>query len=114
VSYSYSGTTNRLTSATTTLGPPEAGTFAYDDVGNMTGDGTYTFGYSSRNMMLAATLTSTGAKTRYQYDGDGLRALKSGPSGPSYYIHGPGGLLLAEYAGSFSKEWPAPRAGDDG
>ena len=65
-------------------------------------------------MMLAATLTSTGAKTRYQYDGDGLRALKSGPSGPSYYIQGPGGLLLAEYAGSFSKEWPAPKAGDDG
>jgi RHS repeat-associated protein len=37
-----------------------------------------------------------------------MRAMKSGPNGQSYYIHGPGGTLLAEYAGSFSKESPWP------
>jgi hypothetical protein len=80
VSYSYDAGTKRLSSASSLLGYPEAATFSFDNAGNMTGDGVFTFGYSSRNMMLAATLTSTGAKTRYQYDGDGLRALKSGPS----------------------------------
>jgi RHS repeat-associated protein len=106
VTYSYNSTTKRLTSASTSMGAPESGTFTYDDVGNMTGDGTETYAYSSRNMMTTSTLTSTSASTRYQYDAEGVRALKSGPSGPSYYIHGPGGLLLAEYAGSFSKESP--------
>jgi len=87
VTYSYSSTTLRLTSASSSIGVPETGTFTYDDTGNMTGDGTGTYTYSSRNQMLSATLSGT--PTRYQYDGSGLRALKSGPNGQSYYIHGP-------------------------
>mgnify|MGYP001500437672 CR=1 FL=1 len=54
--YAYSSTTNRLTSAATTLGTPEAGTFTYDAVGNMTGDGTPTYTYDTRNQMASATV----------------------------------------------------------
>jgi YD repeat-containing protein len=111
VTYSYSSTTLRLSTASSSLGVPETGTFTYDAVGNMTGDGSGTYSYSARGTTVASS-TINNATTRYQYDAGGLRALKSSPSGQSYYIHGPGGALLAEYAGSFSKE--APWAGTTG
>ena len=43
MTYTYSGTTHRLTSATSPLGIPETGTFTYDNVGIMLGDGTGTY-----------------------------------------------------------------------
>jgi hypothetical protein len=59
ITYSYSSSTLRLTSATGSgVSPTELGTFTYDNVGNMTGDGTGTYTYSSRNQMLSATVST--------------------------------------------------------
>ncbi len=99
VTYNYSSSTNRMTSATSPLGDPEIGTFTYNNVGSLTGDGrggTYT--YSTRNMM--ATATVAGTTTSYEYDADGMRAIKSSPAGVAYYVHGLGSQLLAEYDAS--------------
>ena len=103
VTYNYHATTNRLTSATSSIGP-EAGQFTYDDVGNLTGDGSGIYTYDARNQMTTATLAN--ATTTYTYDADGLRTAKASPAGQQYYVHGPGGQLIAEYATVIAKVAP--------
>jgi RHS repeat-associated protein len=95
VTYSYSSTTNRLTSASSSIGAPETGTFSYDATGSMTADGTGTYAYTSRNQMASSTISS--ATTNYTYNADGLRTIKASPTKTTYYVHAAGGMVLAEY-----------------
>ncbi|HEX5069642.1 MAG TPA: hypothetical protein VFV78_05440, partial [Vicinamibacterales bacterium] len=92
VTYTYSSTTNRLTSAS---GSPETSSFSYDAAGNLTAEASATYTYTSRNQMASATVSS--AATNYTYDADGLRAIKATTSQTTYYVHGLGSLVLAEY-----------------
>jgi RHS repeat-associated protein len=61
--------------------------FTYDNAGNLTADGTYTYAWNALNQ-----LTSAGGVT-YTYDGDGRRVKKSNGT---LYWYGPGGSVLAE------------------
>jgi hypothetical protein len=96
--YAYSGTTNRLDTAS---GSPEQGAFEYDDNGNLeratpTVGPEQVYTYNPENMVLTATVG--GSVTRYGYDGDNLRKLRDRGSDRSYFVHGPGNQLLAEHA----------------
>ena len=54
----------------------EAGvSLAFDVRGNMTGDGTWTFGFDQRNRLVSATKPGTAAT--YDYDGDDRRTKKT-------------------------------------
>jgi YD repeat-containing protein len=79
---------NRLTSA----GP--AGSFAYDSNGNVTSDGSRTYTYTPADMV------KTVSGLEYRYDGDNQRTLKVDAGGNRYFIHGPGGQILSEFADS--------------
>jgi RHS repeat-associated protein len=61
--------------------------FTYDNAGNLTADGTYSYAWNALNQ-----LTSVGGVT-YTYDGDGRRVKKSNGT---LYWYGPGGSVLAE------------------
>jgi RHS repeat-associated protein len=61
--------------------------FAYDNAGNLTADGTYSYAWNALNQ-----LTSAGGVT-YTYDGDGRRVKKANGT---LYWYGPGGSVLAE------------------
>jgi YD repeat-containing protein len=110
-SFSYDATGNRLTSGTVSYAYDThsrldhvsgglTGTFAYDAAGNQTIDASgIVYTYSPFNMVTSATLGSD--VTTYAYGGDGMRVRKVGADGvPHYFIHGPGGELLAEYEGA--------------
>ena len=88
--YSYDFS-NHLTSASGV----EGGSFGYDLNGNMTLDPAGTYTHTPQDMMETATVSGT--TTTYRYDADRVRALKVGGGPTSYYVHGPGGALLAEY-----------------
>jgi YD repeat-containing protein len=110
-SFSYDATGNRLTSGTVSytydthsrldhVSGGLTGTFAYDAAGNQTVDASgIVYTYSPFNMVTSATQGSD--VTTYAYGGDGLRVRKVGADGvPHYFIHGPGGQLIAEYEGA--------------
>ena len=63
--------------------------------GLLSGVGT-AFTYTLQDTLKSATIG--GATTTYKYDGDDTRALKTGPASTRYYVHGPGGVVLSEYA----------------
>ncbi len=90
--YTYDPDTQRLVSIS---GSPEAATLTYDAVGNLKTDGTGTYSYTAFNLMATATIA--GATTSYGYDGDNQRKRKETPDGVRYFIHGPGGQIIAEY-----------------
>lgn len=84
--------------------------YSYDGNGNLTGDGTWSFGYDTENHLISASATGTTAsyvydpthrqsqktvgsvKTRMVYDGARLIATYDGTSGAlqNRYVHGPG------------------------
>ena len=100
LTYNVDGPTQRLSDIAGTLGVPETVTaFTYDAVGNTKADGTGEYEWSPFNTMTKATVTTPQGQviTNYGYDGEGQRKKKEGPGGVQYYIHGPGGQLLAEY-----------------
>jgi YD repeat-containing protein len=91
--YNYNASTNRLISAN----GAQAESLGYDQNGNVTSDGSGSYTYTPDNMLETATVA--GVATTYRYDGDNLRALKStAGSNGSFFVHGPGGQLLSEYA----------------
>ena len=51
--YTIAGDSNRLS---TTTGPAPAKTNIHDPAGNLTGDGTVTYGYDARGRMVQATI----------------------------------------------------------
>ena len=92
ITYAYTLGNQRLTGIT---GSPETATLTYNAVGNLENDGVGSYLYSPFNLMASSTVNSV--TTSYGYDGDNQRKRKQGPDGVRYYIHGPGGQLLAEY-----------------
>jgi RHS repeat-associated protein len=70
----------------------------HDAAGNITADGTNSYGYSDRGRMGSAT-TANGAVT-YSYNGLEQRARKSSAGGTSYYVYDEAGQLLGEYDGA--------------
>ena len=93
--YVTPATTNRLGS---TSGPAPARTFAYDGVGNTTGDGQFTLTYNDRGRLVQAVKGST--TTTYTLDGVGQRVKKTVTSGATYYVYDEQGKLLGEYTSS--------------
>jgi YD repeat-containing protein len=72
---------------------------AFDNAGNQTTKGGYTFAYDSDGRMESSTIS--GATTLYLYDADGHRVLKQSPSGSSVYVYDTQGNVAVEYdAGS--------------
>lgn len=93
VNFHYDANTRRLMS----LSGTESGSFGYNAVGSLTSDpsgATYT--YTTLNMLKTATLGSQ--TTTFQYGGDGMRAVKTGPDGiPRLYVYGGSGGPIGEY-----------------
>ncbi|MBV8172719.1 MAG: RHS repeat protein [Candidatus Eremiobacteraeota bacterium] len=86
-SFSYSGTTPKLTSVTEN-GTPRS--VSYDAVGNETTVGSASYAYTPRNLL------STGDNLSYSYDGWGLRRISTTSSGSRYSFTGPDMTLLSE------------------
>jgi RHS repeat-associated protein len=54
-------------------GGTPSGTFAYDPNGNLTSDGQRTFEWDAENRLVAVTITATGHRSEFGYDGLGRR-----------------------------------------
>lgn len=90
----YFNTANRITNAG----------YSYDVAGNLTNDGTQSFGYDAENKIN----TVNGVPDVYRYDGDGNRIRKNFTSGERVRMVYSGGQLVAEYdlnTGSLKKEY---------
>jgi YD repeat-containing protein len=68
---------------------------SYDCNGNLTYDGTFTFGYDAENRLLTAS--KTGLAATYQYDPLGRRTKKSGTGVATTYFLSDGSDEIAEY-----------------
>jgi RHS repeat-associated protein len=70
--------------------------YAYDAAGNMTNDSVNVLTYDGENRVV--TSTQSGATYTYAYDGNGLRVMKTPPTGSAtvYIFSGP--KVIAEYA----------------
>jgi RHS repeat-associated protein len=90
-SYSYSPSTNRLSSIS---GADADSLILFDGNGNMTRDKNGAYSYVSTNMMSRATVS--GIQYDYYYDGDGQRVRKTSNGASTYYQRGTGGKLLSE------------------
>lgn len=75
--------------------------FSYDCNGNLTGDGTWTFGYDPENRLMTASKNSGGTvSASFAYDPLGRRTLKSVVGGVSTYYLDSGDDEIAEYSGT--------------
>jgi RHS repeat-associated protein len=79
-------TTNHITTAG----------FTYDAAGNMTNDSVNALTYDGENR--AITSTQSGATYSYAYDGNGLRVVKTPPTGAATVYIFSGSKVIAEYA----------------
>lgn len=91
VTYNYSTTSNRLSSAT--FSTPR--TYSYDAAGNRTGDGLYTYTYSDRGRLAQVRGNAT---LDMYYNALGQRVLKAGATSRTYYVYDEAGRTLGEYA----------------
>lgn len=91
--YAIDPASNRITNQS---GTPSA-VYSYDATGNLTGDGSRTYGYDSAGRRISAT--GGGLTTTYGYDAHGLRVSKTGPNGTTYFVYDPQGHLTGEYGG---------------
>lgn len=90
--YTYSGTSNRLNSASV----PAPRSYGYDAAGNRTTDGIFTYGYSDRGRL--AQINGAGLALNFLYNGIGQRVAKlGGANGAAYYIYDENGRTLGEY-----------------
>jgi RHS repeat-associated protein len=98
--YHYSTTSNRLSS----LSGLTTQTETYDASGNLTGDGTVTYGYDARGRMSSAT--AAGVTTSYAVNAFGERIRKTGSDVPNgaanEYVYDEQGHLLGEYSSTGS------------
>jgi YD repeat-containing protein len=99
--YSFSPTSNRLTSIT----GANPRTYGYDNNGSITGDSVNTFGYDTRGRLTQAT-SAIGA-TSYQVNSLGQRIRKTNPQGDTVYHYDTQGRLIAESSpsGQIQKEY---------
>ena len=91
--YNYDEATDRLTS---TVGS-RAQTFQYDAYGNITSNGSTTFGYDDASMMRCARCGQPDEIT-YEYDGLGLRTRSQQSGAATYFVHDANGRLMWEKA----------------
>jgi RHS repeat-associated protein len=110
--YTYDPTGNRLTATvsgvTTTYTTPATSNrldhtsggavYAYDAMGNVTGDGTRTFGYNARGRMNSAIVS--GQTTTYAINAFGQRVRKVTPTATTVFVYDEAGQLIGEYDGS--------------
>jgi YD repeat-containing protein len=89
--YDYDPARNRLRS----VSGVKAATYAYDVQGNVTGDGTTSFGFDSASQMRCARCGQPD-EIRYEYDGAGQRVSRTQNGQTTYFMHGQGGELLFE------------------
>ena len=67
----------------------------HDDRGNVTSDGIHYFDYSGNGRLTTAYVGT--ASINYQYDGAGMRTLRSDATSTTHYLYTKSGLLLGEY-----------------
>lgn len=91
--YNYAAGSNRLMSITGNSG---AATYAYDNAGNVTNDGTYKYTYDSLNAMTKATTETSTTVGAYVNDGMGRRAQETANGTTHSYVYDEAGHLQAE------------------
>jgi len=110
-SFTYDGIGNRLTevaggttnytypSTNSKLSSVGANSYAYDAMGNVTGDGTRTYVWSAAGLMKEAKIggTTVGA---YTYSANNQRTKKVAGGTTTHYVYGLGGKLYGEYDNS--------------
>lgn len=89
ISYVYSGTSNRLSSA---MGA-EAATYPHDDSGNVEADATHSYDFDDAGRLAEV---DTGTTATYTYDGEGRRVIKTAAGKTTYFFYDPRGKLLTE------------------
>jgi hypothetical protein len=89
--YTYDSTTDLLLS---TVGA-KTYSFSYDTYGNVTGNGTMTFGYNDASQMHCAKCGQPDEVT-YEYDGLGLRTKTSQSGAATYFVYDANGRLMWE------------------
>lgn len=105
-------TSNRLDQAQS---PAGTASYAYDAMGNIVGDGTYTFTYNDRGRMATASVP-LGTVT-YTFNGLGQRVRKFGPNtvvptSYRYYVYDEAGRTLGEYRTDRYPEYETIYLGD--
>jgi RHS repeat-associated protein len=83
--------------ASMTRAGQSAQSLSYDTRGNMTSDGTFSYGYDPENRLVSAT--KTGMTAAYAFDPMGRRATKTVSGTATNFLHD-GDTELAEYDGS--------------
>jgi YD repeat-containing protein len=81
---------------TTKIGGLVTEGFWHNDLGQLVVDGRGVYTYTPSGLLDTAQMGS-GLAVTHRYDADGMRAVKITGGVPHYYVHGPGGQLLAEY-----------------
>jgi RHS repeat-associated protein len=71
---------------------------AYDGNGNLTSDGTFTYGYDAESRLISAS--GAGNSASYAYDAQGRRKSKTVNGTTTIFVQDPQGRALLDYAGS--------------
>jgi RHS repeat-associated protein len=71
---------------------------AYDGNGNLTSDGTFTYGYDAESRLISAS--GAGNSASYAYDAQGRRKSKTVNGATTLFVQDPFGRALLDYAGS--------------
>ena len=96
----YTNTVEATSNRLSTVQVPGLGsvTYTYDNAGNLTGDGRYTYAYSDRGRLQSATNAS--GSVSYRYNALEQRVWKTGSlvaGTHTYYVYGAQAQLLGEY-----------------
>ena len=89
--YTYAPASNRLLR----IAGAHPNTYAYDDAGNVTSDGTNQFVYDGLGRLIRATNAQD--TTRYRINGLGQRVAQLGAQTGTYFVYDEAGHLLGEY-----------------
>jgi RHS repeat-associated protein len=93
----YATTNNRLTS----IGGSQSITYGYDNAGNITSDGNFTYVYSGRNRLVEIKVGATTAAS-YKHNAFGERVSKTAGGQAKVFAYNEAGHLLGEYEGNGS------------
>lgn len=72
----------------------EAGTYSANGLGDMTGDGTITYGYDQRHLL---TTINAGTVATFTHSADGFRTKSTMPAGSTHFFFAPEGSLISTY-----------------